>query len=269
MKRAIIAIVVASLAAVLAACGSASRSSSATGAPSPTPTGWLGEQSATAPQNEAAVIKVPRSFRDARLLVALVAADGPDTIPEGRTVSETSAVFGGSSPLQWTRAARASARHDWAEGNAPRERYGASVTEVWTAVPPAGWQPGTITATTTHPDTRDDGLAVTIVAFSHATLARVKTIDGMHTRAERLRVAVAPGDMLYAASFAGRRNANFVPLAGLRRVAQRRAGDDTAGVLAYKTTAAATGTETVGYASPNPGDFWEMAVVVIAPAPKV
>jgi len=249
----------------MASCGSASTPSARTSVP--TPTGWLGEQSATAPQNRPAVIAVPDSFRGARLLVALVAADGPDTVPEGRARSATTAVFGGATSLHWTRAAHVSARRDWPLGRAPRERFGASVAEVWTAVPPAGWPAnGTITATTTHPDTHDDGLAITVVAFTHAVLAHVTTIDGLHTRAERLRLAIGARDMVYAATFAGRRNANFVPLPGLRLVVQRRAGDDTAGVLASTASVQAAGPRAVGYASPNPGDFWEMAVAVVAPA---
>jgi hypothetical protein len=229
-------------------------------------TGYLGEQSANAAQNQQAVIHVPHSFARANLLVALVAADGPDSFPATRYRSATTAIFGGSSGLQWKRAAHVSAHRDVHTRHEFRERYGASIAEVWTAAPPAGWHAGgTITCITNHPKSGDDGTAVTIAAFSHGRLAQTLTKDGLHSRPERLTTTVGAGDDLLAALFEGRMNADFVPLPGYRTLVQRRAGDDTASVLESDNRSLAAGSQTVGFASPNPGDYWEMAVAVIAP----
>jgi hypothetical protein len=255
-----IAVVVAAL--VLGACG-ASSSPSATVSSG---TGFLGEQSANANQDQQAEIHVPRAFAHADLLVALVAADGPDSFPATRYRSATTAVFGGSSGLHWQRAAHVSARHDVHARHEFRERYGASVAEIWTAVPPPAWHAGgTITCITNHPKSGDDGTALTIAAFAHGRLARTQTKDGLHTRAERLTTPVGAGDDLLAALFEGRMNSDFIPLPGYRTVVQRRAGDDTASVLESDNRSLPAGAQTVGFASPNPGDYWEMAVAVIAP----
>ena len=71
---------------------------------------------------------------------------------------------------------------------------------------------------------------------------------------------------IYAATFAGRRNAKFVPLAGYHRVVQRRAGDDSAAVIASNDRDLASGTQAVGYGSPDPGNYWEAAAAVITSA---
>ncbi len=148
-----------------------------------------------------------------------------------------------------------------------RESQGASIAEIWTAVPPPGWNGrGVITCTTTHPETRDDGMTVTVAAFGHGALERTLTNDGLHTKPERVTTTVNAGDDVFAALFEGRANANFVPLPGYRVDIQRRAGDDTASVLESAARSLPAGSQTVGFASPNPGDYWEMAVAVIAPS---
>ncbi len=245
---------------------SASPSASTTTTP-PADSGFLGELSASVAQNQVAELRVPSWFVRPNLLVALVAADGPDTYPTTHVRVGTIAVFGGSAGLQWKRAARESARHDFAAGHARHERYGASIAEIWTAVPPPGWKAGgVVTVTTTHPETHDDGLVITVVAFARGRIESTPTKDGLHTRPERLTTTVAAGDDLFAALFEGRVNANFVPLPGFRADVQRRAGDDTASVLESDRRSLPAGAQTVGFASPNPGDYWEMAVAVIAPS---
>ncbi len=266
--------VVALAALVLGSCGASASSTAtpitttSTTSPAGTTgaTGFLGEQSASVAQSQVANLPVPRAFAHANLLVALIAADGPDTYPATHIRRGTTAVFGGSTGLHWKRWARVSARRDVGLGHAPHEIFGASVAEIWTAVPPPNWNAvGVITCTTTHPETHDDGLAVTVAAFAHGRLDHVRTKDGLHTRTERLTTLVTAGDDVFAALFEGRMNADFVPLPGLRVDVQRRAGDDTASVLETDNRSLPAGTQTVGYASPNPGDYWEMAVAVIAP----
>lgn len=264
MKRAL-GVAVAAGVLALGGCGGSSPSPSSSAGTSAT--GFLGEQSASVAQNQVAQLHVPHEFAHADLLVALVAADGPDTYPATHIRKGTTAVFGGSAGLHWKRRAHVSARHDVGAGHARHERYGASVAEIWTAVPPPNWNAaGIITCTSTHPETRDDGLAVTVAAFAHRTLVRTVTNDGLHTRPERLTTQVAEGDELLAALFEGRVNANFVPLPGFHVVVQRRAGDDTASVLESDSRSLPAGSQTVGFASPNPGDYWEMAVAVIGPS---
>jgi len=230
--------------------------------------GWLGSRSANVAQNVVASIDIPPSFATADLLVAVVATDGPDTFPVGSVTTETTAVFGGTSSLRWTRDAHVSARRDVVAPGDQRELFGASVAEVWTAIPAGGRTvAGTITVTTNHPNTHDDGMAVAIAAFSHATLARVVTFDGLKTTPERAAVAVPADSAIYAATFAGRRNADFLPLPGLHVVAERRAGDDTAGVIASNSRDLPSGMQSVGYSGPRPGDYWEVAAAVITAQP--
>jgi hypothetical protein len=210
---------------------------------------------------------LPSSFSAANLLVALVAADGPDSIPVGSATSETSVEFSDPAGLIWMRAVHVSARHDFGLGPDPREQFGASIAEVWTAMPPRGWSPLTdpISIVNSHPNTTDDGSLITIAGFAHGRLAEVATIDGMAADAERLSLSVPGQSAIYAATFAGRRNANFTPVAGFHLAAQRRAGDDTAGVIASNDRNLPAGIQTVGYTAPGPGDFWELAVAVISP----
>ena len=229
--------------------------------------GWLGSRSAQVAQDAVATINVRSSWASANLLVAFVATDGPDTAPVAHVTTETTAVFGGTAALHWTRVAHVAARQDWAAPGDRLEPLGASVVEVWTAAPGSDWSAGgAITVTTTHPNTRDDGMAVTIVAFSNGTLDHVVRFDGLAGMREQAAVAVPPHSAIYAATFAGKRNANFVPLAGYHRVVQRRAGDDTAAVIASNDRDLASGTQAVGYGSPDPGNYWEAAAAVITSA---
>ncbi|HEX6475892.1 MAG TPA: hypothetical protein VF005_01360, partial [Acidimicrobiales bacterium] len=66
--------------------------------------------------------------------------------------------------------------------------------------------------------------------------------------------------------FNGRENAAFTPLSGYHTAAARRAGDDTAQVIASNDRALGAGLQTVGYtSSPSPGDYWEEAIVEVRP----
>jgi hypothetical protein len=226
---------------------------------------WLGSRSAGAAQSGVAVIRPPSQFEPANLLVALVAADGPDSIPVGTATSETSVRISDRTHLRWTRAVHVSARHDV---GLHLETFGASAAEIWTARPPAGWvaTDDVIQVVNTHPTAKDDGFVVTIAAFANGRLAETGTVDGMDGDAEQLAMAVPDGSAIYAATFAGHRNADFTPNAGMHRVAQRRAGDDTAGVIASDSRALPASVQDVGYTAPTPGNFWEMAVAVISPA---
>jgi hypothetical protein len=234
-------------------------------APSVAGPGWLGSRSSSAAQSMAAVIRPPSSFGNTNLLVALVAADGPDSIPVGTATSETSVRFSDRTHLRWTGAAHVSARQDV---GLHLETFGASVAEIWTARPPVGWVPtdDVVRVTNTHPTTNDDGFLVTVAAFTNGRLAETGTIDGMDRDAEQLSMSVPDGSAVYAATFAGRVNAVFTPVAGMHVAGRRRAGDDTAGVIASDSRALAAGPQTVGYTAPAPGNFWEMAVAVISPA---
>ena len=226
----------------------------------------LGTRSVSIAQNAVASIAVPASFRGARLLLALVAADGPDSVPVGTVRTETTAVIAGTTGLVWTRAAHVSARQDWAAPGDRLERFGASITEIWTAIPPRQWKAqGTITITSSHRNRYDDGMAATVIAFAHGRLAQAPTIDGLATRPETLAVTVPKHAAVYAATFAGRMNASFTPLPGFHLAVQRRAGDDTAGVLVSNRHDLPPSTQVVGYSAPNPGDYWEMAAAVIIP----
>lgn len=250
---------VTALLALTAADAGAAVSSASTGP------GWLGSRSSSAEQTAAAAIRPPSQFASANLLVALVAADGPDSIPVGTATSETSVRFSDRTHLRWTRAAHVSARQDV---GLHLETFGASVAEVWTARPPTTWVPtdDVIQVTNTHPTTNDDGFLVTIAAFTNGRLAETGTIDGMNRDTEQLSMSVPDGSAIYAATFAGRVNADFTPVPGMHLAARRRAGDDTAGVIASDDRALAAGVQTVGYTAPAPGNFWEMAVAVISPA---
>ncbi len=231
-------------------------------------TGWLGSRSASVAQDVVANIAVPSRFAGANLLVALVASDGPDTFPATHIVTETTAVFGGTAGLTWTRVAHVSARHDWATPGAHLELYGASIAEVWTATPPQGWTPsGNVTVTTTHPNTRDDGMTVTIVAYANGQFDHAVTFDGLAGMAERRNVDVPNDSSIYAATFAGRVNADFTPTANFHDVVERQAGDDTATVIASNDRDLPTGSYATGMVSPDPGNFWEVAAAVITALP--
>ena len=225
--------------------------------------GWLGSRSAAAPQAGVASIALPDTFATAKILVALVGADGPDTVPIGFATSETTARFSGGQ-LTWTRVAHVSARHDWTTPGGRVERFGASVAEVWVASPPPGWSGGQVVRVTlNHPNHRDDGFVVTIAAFANGRLLEATTADGLNARAEQKQLTVPDHSAVYAATFNGQRNADFTPLVGYHRALQRRAGDDTAAVIASDGRDLAGGMQTVGFTSPEPGNFWEMAVAVI------
>jgi hypothetical protein len=231
--------------------------------------GWLGSRSASVAQDVVADIAVPSRFTGANLLVALVASDGPDTYPATHVMTETTAIFGGSAGLTWTRVAHVSARQDWATPGAHIELYGASVAEVWTATPPDGWTAtGDITVTTTHPNTRDDGMTVTVAAFASAQLTRTVTFDGLAGMAERRSVNVPADSAIYAATFAGRVNADFTPVANFHNVVERRAGDDTATVIASNNRDLPEGAVKVGNVAPDPGNFWEVAVAIVTALPQ-
>jgi hypothetical protein len=246
--------------AVLVCVGVAVPSSSG----AQTGTGWLGSRSASVAQDQVAVFAMPSTFEGADLLVASVTADGPDTYPATSVTTPTTAVFGGRSGLQWTRVARVSARHDWAALGARLEVYGASVAEIWVATPTAPWTPtGVVTVANSHSETRDDGMTVTVAAFSHAQFDEAVSFDGLAGMAEHMAVFVPHDSAIYAATFAGRRNAAFTPIAKLHRVIERRAGDDTAGVIASNSRDLPTGRIEVGNTAPDPGNYWEVAAAVI------
>jgi len=231
-------------------------------------TGWLGSRSASVAQSQVAVIAVPPTFAGADLLVASVAADGPDTSPASNITTPTTAVFGGTTGLRWTRVAHISARHDWATPGSRLESYGASVAESWIATPPARWTPtGVVTIANSHPNTRDDGMTVTVAAFSHAQFDEAVTFDGLAGSPERAAVFVPHDAAIYASTFAGRVNADFTPVANFHRVIERRAGDDTAGVIASNSRDLPAGTLDVGNIAPDPGNYWEVAAAVITALP--
>ncbi len=75
-------------------------------------------------------------------------------------------------------------------------------------------------------------------------------------------MSVPAGSSVYAITFSGRVNANFIPLPGYHEVVQRRQGDDTAGVLAPDSRDLPAGLQAVGYSAPNPGNYWEMTIAV-------
>jgi hypothetical protein len=229
--------------------------------------GWLGSRSALVAQNVSARIAVPSAFANADLLVALVASDGPDTYPNSTIRTATTAVFGGTTRLHWTRVAHISARQDWAAPGGRLEQFGASVAEVWIAST-TGWNAaGTITVTTTHPESHDDGMAVTVAAFANGRFDRAVTFDGLAGMPEHVSVNVPADSALYAATFEGKVNADFAAVAGSHRAAVRRAGDDTAGIIATNSRDLPGGPVEIGNASPDPGNYWEAAVAVVTARP--
>jgi hypothetical protein len=231
-------------------------------------TGWLASRSASVAQNQVATIAMPSAFAGANLLIALVAADGPDTYPATSITTPTTAVFGGSAGLRWTRVAHVSARHDWATPGAHLEQFGASVAEVWTAALPTRWTSrGVVTIANSHANTHDDGMTVTIAAFSHARFDHAVTFDGLAGMSELRRVDVPNNSAIYAATFAGRVNADFTPAAHFHHVIERRAGDDTAGVIASNSRDLPAGAIAVGNVASDPGNYWEVAVAVMTALP--
>jgi hypothetical protein len=258
VKHRILVLCLATVSACASAHATSPRPAAATQAP-----GWLGSRSATTTQSAIASIAMPVRFAGSNLLVALVATDGPDTFPATRIMNQTTAVFGGDASLHWNRAAHVSARRDWVAPGGQRELFGASVAEVWTAVPPAQWSPGTVTVTNNHRNAHDDGMAVTIAAFANGVLDHTVVNDGLHDRAEACELVLPDHALVYAATFAGRVNANFVPTPDAHLVTARRAGDDTAGVIATNGHDLPAGQIRIGYTSPNPGDYWEVAAAVV------
>jgi len=247
--------------ATLVAAGSPS-----TGAPRSAGPGWIGSISGTYEQSSGTVLHLPSGFAPADLLVAIVANDGPDS-----ATSVTHAGFGGTSGLTWICHGHVSARQDWAVSRDRLDRAGASSAEIWTAAPPVGWTPGTVTEISSNPEPdvvhRDDGGVVTITAWANGQLGQVLTVDGVAGRPLRESLdTLGPGSAAYAAIFTGRVNAAFTPLAGFHTVISRRAGDDTAQVIASNNRDLPSGIHSVGYApTPGPGNYWEMAVVEITP----
>ena len=116
---------------------------------------------------------------------------------------------------------------------------------------------------------RDDGGIITIAAWSSGQLGQIFTLDGLNSRAEQQSVdTLGPASTIYAAMFNGRANASFTPVAGYHTAAGivRRAGDDTAQVIASDNRTLPAGIQHVGYTSaPAPGDYWEMAIVEVVP----
>jgi hypothetical protein len=231
-------------------------------------TGWIGSVTAAYSQQTGATLALPPTFAAADLLVAIVANDGPDS-----NTLETRAVFGGASGLTWDRHAHVSARQDW---TAPGDRVdlaGASSAEIWTATPPQGWTPGKVTEISDFPEStsplRDDGGILTIAAWSSGRLGQIFTLDGLNSRPEHQGLdTLGPASSIYAAMFNGRANANFIPLMGFHTAAgmARRAGDDTAQVIASNNRNLPSGIYNVGYTTnPAPGNYWEMAVVEVVP----
>ena len=227
--------------------------------------GWLGSVNAAYAQSAGADLRLPSTFTGANLLVAVVANDGPDSVPVGSATSETSAVFSGTSGLTWKRHSHLSARQDWAANGDQPESYGASSVEIWTATPPGNWHPsGDVREISSHPSSGDDGGIVTIVAYSNGQLEDITTLDGLNSRAESQTMSVPNGSAVYAAMFNGRVNATFTPGAGYHTANSRNAGDDTAKVIASNDRALPASLQSVGYTGgPAPGDYWEEAVVVV------
>jgi hypothetical protein len=234
--------------------------------PSLSTTGWIGSVTASYAQETGATLALPSTFAKAHLLVAIVANDGPDS-----DTLETHAVFGGAPGLTWNRGAHISAHQDW---TAPGDRVdlaGASSAEIWTANPPRGWTPGKVTEISSFPEitspVRDDGGIVTIAAWSSGRLGQILTLDGLNSRPEHQALnTLGPASSIYAAVFNGRVNANFIPLRGFHTASgtTRRAGDDTAQVIASNNRNLPAGIYNVGYVSnPAPGDYWEMALVEV------
>jgi hypothetical protein len=231
-------------------------------------TGWIGSVTASYSQQSGATLDLPSTFATADLLVAIVANDGPDS-----NTLETHAVFGGASGLTWVRHAHVSARQDWAAQGDRVDLAGASSAEIWTASPPKGWTPSKVTEVSNFPEStsplRDDGGIVTIAAWSSGRLGQIFTLDGLNSRLEHQYIdTLGPASSIYAAMFNGRVNSNFVPVAGFHTAAgiARRAGDDTAQVIASNNRNLPPGIYNVGYISnPAPGNYWEMAVVEVVP----
>ena len=211
---------------------------------------------------------VPSAFAAADLLVALVAADGPDSVPIGAATTETTARF--SDPAGCCGRACACVRPSRLRlpGPAPENFRriccrGLDGDHHHRVGPGLGPDPG---RRTTIPTSRDDGFVVTIAAFTNGRLAEAATIDGMTDDTEQISLSVPDGSAIYAASFAGHLNTDLVPLAGFHLVRQRRAGDDTGGVIASNARALSAGVQHLGYTAPDPGNFWELAVAVVSPA---
>jgi hypothetical protein len=230
--------------------------------------GWINSVTAAYDQQTGASLRLPSTFAGANLLVAIVANDGPDS-----NTADTHAVFGGTSRLTWVRHAHISARQDWAAPGDSLDLAGASSAEIWTATPPAGWTPGTVTEISDFPEInsplRDDGGIITVAAWSTGQLGQIFTLDGLDSRLQRQSVdTLGPASTIYAAMFNGRANAVFTPVAGYHSAAGivRRAGDDTAQVIASNDRNLPAGIQQVGYIStPAPGNYWEMAVVEVVP----
>ncbi|MDQ6838098.1 MAG: hypothetical protein M3137_07145 [Actinomycetota bacterium] len=229
--------------------------------------GWLGSVKGMGAQNQQVVMTVPPTFTGADLLVAATADDGPDTVPGGGFTSPTTALLGGTSGLKWTRLARVSARHDVALPGDRLDQYGASSTELWEAIPPAGWRGTgkTITEISSHPRASDDGHAVVVSAYANGTVNQTAVADGLGGRgAERLTRNVPAGSAVYLSALEGRVKAHFLPTARSHNSIQRRAGDDTMGVVASNSRALPAGPFTIGQRG-DPGAYWEEAMVVVSP----
>jgi hypothetical protein len=227
--------------------------------------GWIDSVSASYAQNQVATLTLPSGFSTAKLLVAIVANDGPDS-----NTTETTAVFGGTTHLRWVRHAHVSARQDWEAGTDSIDVYGASSAEIWTAAPPSGWRPGgkTVTEISNQPNTGDDGGVITLAAWSNGRLGHIHTLDGLNSRPEHQLMALdGSSASIYAAVFNGRANASFNPASGYQFTVTRHAGDDTAGVIASDNRNLGASLQNIGYAStPSPGDYWEMAIVEVVPS---
>ena len=147
------------------------------------------------------------------------------------------------------------------------EKYGVSAAEVWVAIPPKPWNPAgtTVTEIPSHPNTGDDGHSVVVAAYSNAVVGSVAVADGLGGNGtEQITRNVPAGSDVYAAVLEGRVNANFVPTAGSHNAIQRRAGDDTIGVVASDSRGLPAGPFTIGQQG-DPGPYWEEAMVVVAP----
>lgn len=229
--------------------------------------GWLDSVEGRGAQNQQVVMTVPSTFAAADLLVTATADDGPDTVPVGGVTSPTTAVFGGTSGLKWTRLAHVSARHDVALPGDRLDKYGASSTELWEAIPPAGWigTGKTITEISSHPRASDDGHAAVVAAYANGTVNQTAVADGLGGHgAERLTRNVPAGSAVYSSALEGRVNADFLPTARSHNAIQRRAGDDTMGVVASNSRALPAGPFTIGQQG-DPGAYWEEAMVVVSP----
>jgi hypothetical protein len=230
-----------------------------------TKAGWIGSVSASYAQQTAASIHLPSSFARANLLVAVVANDGPDSNSQ-----DTHAVFGGEK-LSWVRRAHISARQDWAVPPATIDLAGASSAEIWTAAPPRGWSPGTVTEISNHPESassvRDDGGVITIAAWSSGKLGQIATVDGLASRPESQSFDTLMPGTVVAAVFNGRANASFTPNGGYQTLAARRAGDDSAQIIVSTAKNLPAGIDQVGYLpTPSPGNYWEMAIAQVVPS---